>query len=390
MSTYRELQYDGNISKVRGIQFHVMSPEEIVKRSVVEILPTGSGPYSGNEPVANGLFDPRMGVMDNGKYCLTCGQKREFCPGHFGHLVLARPVFYAQFFGAVKRILQCVCYHCSSILVSPDSPQVKAILARKCSRQKRFEYLVSLSQKVKSCHCCGYKKPDRMMKLEQTYRIRLEWRDNENTTTRVLDLNAGDVLRIFQRIPEADAEILGFCRKFNRPEWLICTVLPIPPPAVRPSVRMDTGQRSEDDLTHILSDIIRFNDQLKKRIEKGAPYEVISQYETLLQYHVATLVNNSVPTMSATSKDRNGRQLRTIVSRLKNKEGRIRGNLMGKRVDFSARTVITPDPNLSIDELGVPVQIAMNLTFPEIVNERNIEEMKTLVARGPDVARSTY
>ena len=196
--------------------------------------------------------------------------------------------------------------------------------------------------------------------------------------------SAEDVLRILKRISDEDIESLGFHKKFNRPEYMICSVLPVPPPAVRPSVRNDTGQRMEDDLTHKLCDIVKANSALKQKIERGDTKDKLDLYVTLLQYHVATLVDNQIPGMGP-SVQRTGRPLRSLSERLKSKEGRIRGNLMGKRVDFSARTVITPDPCISIDEIGVPIKIAMNLTFPEIVNKYNIQELTDYVHNGPDV-----
>jgi len=105
----------------------------------------------------------------------------------------------------------------------------------------------------------------------------------------------------------------------------------------------------------------------------GAAAHVIAEDVTLLQYHVTTMINNSVPGL-AVSQQKGGRPIKSINARLKGKEGRIRGNLMGKRVDFSARTVITPDPNLPIDTVGVPRTIAQNLTFPEIVSSLNFDE----------------
>jgi DNA-directed RNA polymerase beta' subunit len=99
---------------------------------------------------------------------------------------------------------------------------------------------------------------------------------------------------------------------------------------------------------------------------------------------VATFVDNQLPGIPS-AQQRNGRRLKSLCDRLKKKEGRIRGNLNGKRVDQSARSVITPDPYISLDELGVPIDVAMKLTFPETVNLYNLEAMQTLVKRGPDV-----
>jgi DNA-directed RNA polymerase subunit A' len=133
-----------------------------------------------------------------------------------------------------------------------------------------------------------------------------------------------------------------------------------------------------------LSDIIKYNQQLRQKIESGnVNQDHFNTLSMLLQIHTATFLNNQIPGVPA-AQQRNGRKLKSIADRLKKKEGRIRGNLNGKRVDQSARSVITPDPYISIDELGVPIRIAMNLTFPEIVNENNMEEMQKLIRNGPD------
>ena len=417
---YQELAYDRVVSRVRGIQFCVMSEQEIRRRSVCEVLENQT--FSGNEPVPDGLFDTRMGVIDNNRVCGTCHQRNTFCPGHFGHVMLARPVFYVQFFDIVRKLLQCVCFRCSKCLVNLDSPEVRAIMSRKgLSRQKRWEAVSKLCQRIRRCgqdtvDGCGAKKPDKVMKTDDM-RIEMQWRDIGSETGPSLSDDAGaaageageagedtvgggagaaagssgrkkiftaeDVLRILRRISDEDAVALGFDPRYNRPEWMVCTVLPVPPPSVRPSVRQETGQRQEDDLTHKLGEIVKTNNMVRSRIAKGSSYDTVEHWVNLLQYHVATLIDNALPSMYPT-KDRAGRNFRSLCERLKHKEGRIRGNLMGKRVDFSARTVITPDPNLSIDELGVPLKIAMNLTFPEVVNEHNIEELRGLVCAGPD------
>jgi DNA-directed RNA polymerase II subunit RPB1 len=386
MSLYKELSYDNDVDSIKGIQFCIMSPEEIQKRSVAEIFKTDT--YNGNDPVLHGLFDPRMGVIDHNKVCPTCEQRNTFCPGHFGHINLAKPVFYVQFFGMVKNLLKCVCFRCSKLLVDPDSDEVKALMQKKISRQKRWEAVYKLCQRAKRCgqftvEGCGAKQPT--IFKEGMLKIGFEWRESVATEGEVKKqiLGAEDVLRILRRISDRDAEVLGFSKKYNRPEYMICTALPVPPPSVRPSVRNDTGVRSEDDLTHKLSMIIKDNNNLKQKIEKGAK-DQIDMLTMLLQYDVATLIDNTIPGIPQ-AQQRTGRPIRSLTERLKGKEGRIRGNLMGKRVDFSARSVITPDPNISIDELGVPIKIAMNLTTPEIVHVFNKDEMYKLVRNGPDV-----
>ena len=388
MSIYKELSYENYIEQVKGIRFCILSPAEIKSMSVAEITKTDT--YIGTEPQINGLFDPRMGVLDHNKLCHTCEQRNTFCPGHFGHITLAKPVFYIQFFDIVRKLLKCVCWRCSKILVDINSPQVKAILNKKYSRQKKWELMYKLCSKVKRCgqeteDGCKAKMPDKIYR-EPIVKIIMEWKDVDKDQEELKKqvLNAEEVIRILQRITDDDAEALGFHRKYNRPEWMICTALPVPPPAVRPSVRTDTGLRSEDDLTHKLRDIVKNNNTLKSKIEKGASKEQIDIAGQVLQYHVATFIDNDIPGINP-AQQRTGRLLKSLTERLKSKDGRIRGNLMGKRVDFSARSVITPDPNISIDELGVPIKIAMNLTFPEVVNKYNKEKLLELVRNGPEV-----
>ncbi len=396
MSIYAELSYNDQkveIQEVKGIQFSILSPEEIRKRSVVNVTKTDT--YAGNEPVAGGLFDPRMGVLEHNKICSTCEQKNVFCPGHFGHIDLAKPVFHAMFFDITKKILKCVCYRCSRILISPNTGNedlkndMNKILAIK-NRQKRWEAyfkLCNTTTKIKSCgddkHIgCGAKQPDRYNK-ESSMKIIAEWKDKSKETSTQLEFTAEDVLRIFKRITEEDMEVMGFNPQWNRPEWMICSVLPVPPPAVRPSIIEENGQRREDDLTHKLGDIVKTNNSIIDKINKGANEETIKLIAMVLQYHIFTFIDNQIPGL-APSQQRNGRKLKSICDRMRKKDGRIRGNLNGKRVDQSARSVITPDPYISIDELGVPIKVALNITFQEVVNEYNIDQMKSLILNGPN------
>ena len=377
------------VEPIVGIQICVFSPEEIERRSVVEI--TNAGTYEGTEPKIGGLFDPRMGVLDNGKECRSCGQTNHKCPGHFGHFRLARPVYYIQFLPFVQNILSCVCIRCSKLLV--DKNFRKHYLKRR--GEARYREVLAASKEINRCgqeteDGCGARQPDRYVR-EGIARIVAEWEDaNGNGEKQKQSLEVEYVLRLFRRITDEDVDFLGLNRFWCRPDWMICTVLPIPPPQVRPSVIQENNQRSEDDLTHKLAEIIKTNNTyLQPRIEAGAAKSVIDEWTNVLQYHVATLVDNQIPGV-APSAQRNGRPLKSIQQRLGSKEGRIRYNIQGKRVEFSARSVITPDPNISIAELGVPEKIAMNLTFPERVtkftNEHrgNLDKLYKLIRNGPN------
>ena len=194
-----------------------------------------------------------------------------------------------------------------------------------------------------------------------------------------------DALNVFRNMSNDDLNRLGLNVDYARPEWMVLTVLPVPPPAVRPSISVDgtsQGMRSEDDLTYKLSDIIRANSNVRRCEQEGSPQHVVDEFFQLLQFHVATYMDNDIASVPKAIQ-KSGRPVKAIRARLKSKEGRLRGNLMGKRVDFSARTVITGDPNLDLDEVGVPRSIALTLTFPEVVNAYNIHKLTALVRNGP-------
>ena len=379
---------DSDIQPVVGIQFGIFGPDEIEKRSVVEV--TNTGTYDGSEPRIGGLFDPRMGVLDNGKTCRSCGQTNHGCPGHFGHYRLARPVYFIQFFPYILNVLNCVCVRCSKLLI--DKELHKGITKRR--GEARWRAVLNKCSGISRCgqeteDGCGAIQPDRYTR-DGIARITAEWNNTLKTAepvegkskvTQVLEVEY--VLRLFRRITDEDVDFMGLSRFWCRPDWMICSVLPIPPPQVRPSVIQDNNQRSEDDLTHKLFEIISTNQRLQDKINNNAAKNLIEDEHTVLQYHIATLVDNQIPGV-APSAQRSGRPLKSVQQRLGSKEGRIRYNIQGKRVEFSARSVITPDPNISIAEIGVPIKIAMNLTVPEKVTPYNKDQMYKLIQNGAD------
>ena len=390
MTYHKELEYGSNIDRVVGLQFSLLSPEEILSRSVAEI--TTQETYEGDNPKIGGLFDPRMGVLDHGKICPTDGLDNRFCPGYFGHIQLAAPCLHIQFLNNITRTLKSVCWRCSKCLIDINNPDHQRILQKKKGIH-RSNYIHVETKNVKRCgekntDGCGALQPNNIKKDSGSIgRICAEWKvTSKETDTRDKKIiwNAEDILKILKRISLEDAESMGYNRYWCKPEWMVCTVLPVPPPSVRPSVRNDSNTRMEDDLTHKLCDIVKTNRILKQKIEGGAPKNVTDEWSQLLQYHVATLIDNAQPGVPP-AQQRSGRPLKSIRERLRSKEGRVRGNLMGKRVDFSARSVITPDPNIEVDELGVPKKIAKNLTIPEKVTEYNLEFLTKLVTK-----RGTY
>ena len=367
---------------VSGLQFSIMSPDEIRKNSVVEI--TKHETYDKDVPVIKGLFDSRMGTTDMGKVCATCGLNNTDCPGHFGHIELCRPVYNYHFIDIIIKILKCICFRCGKLKINKELPIIADILKR--PNKVRWNEIYNLASKINRCgqeteDGCGCLQPNRY-KLDGISGIQGIWKDLGTSSVKTQYFQAEYVKSLFEKISDEDSNLMGFSPMWCRPEWLICEVMPVPPPAVRPSVKQGNSQRMDDDLTYKLAEIVKYNNSLRKKMESFARKEIIDDWYNMVVYHVITFIDNEQPGISQ-STHRSGRPLKAIRQRLKGKEGRLRSNLMGKRVDFSARSVITPDPNIELDQLGVPIKIALNLTYPEKVNSFNIDDLRSYVKNGP-------
>ena len=310
-----------------------------------------------------------------------------YVSGHFGHIDLARPVYHQGFFTNVLKSLRCVCYNCSRPVMDEGEFKFKKV-AKMTNRKKRFEafhYLLKGREKRKCDHCNGYQPKYTKVGLHIEAEYSEQMDSIPHSGDRKQFFPASKAVEIFKRMRDEDCKILGLDVTWARPEWLLVSVVPIPPLHVRPSVNMGGGSgTSEDDLTHQIVNVIKSNIALKNAVANGEPQIIVEQFEQSLQHNVAAFMDNELRGMPQITQ-RSGRPLKTIVQRLKGKEGRIRGNLMGKRVDFSARTVITADPNLGIQEVGVPRSIAMNLTVPERVTPFNLAQLSALVSNGPTV-----
>ena len=378
--------------KIKTIQFGILSPDEIKRLSVANI--DSDLTFENNIPKTGGLMDSRMGAIDKELHCVTDFSSYIECPGYFGHLVLNKPVFHEGYMDFILLILRCIDHTNSKLILNPYSRRVKNVLKLKNPRQ-RLSIISNLC--TYACNLGRIKKTKELyeeniintnISLQPKY-SRDGWCivakfDEKLTSEPMRILTAERVYEILKNITDSDCKLIGLNPKLSRPDWMILTILPIPPPTVRPSVMFDVNTRAEDDLTFKLGDILRTNKSLGHLIVSCAPITIINAEINLLQYHIGTYMNNNVPSL-AKSLQKSGRPIKSLKQRLQGKEGRVRGNLMGKRVDFSARTVITPDPNISLEELGVPWTIALNLTYPEIVTEFNIDISRKIVKNGPDV-----
>jgi len=346
---------------VDSIQFGVINSEMIKKMSVAKITKTELYDQEGY-PIEGGLMDPRLGVVDPGVRCRVCGGSVGECTGHFGYLDLTKPIVHVHYAKFIFSLLKLFCNKCSRLLIEED--YIENI---KTKRPKKFREIVKKAKK--KCPHCG--EQQKKLKFIKPYTF------VEDKKT----INADALRERLEKITDEDLKLIGLGNM--RPEWLLLTLLPMSPVTVRPSITLETGERSEDDLTHKLVDIVRINERLRENIDLGAPDFIIEDLWELLQYHVSTYFDNEISGVPP-ARHRSGRILKTLSQRLKTKEGRFRGNLAGKRVNFSSRTVISPDPMIDIDEVGVPEIIARELTMPVRAHEGNIKELKRLVLNGPE------
>jgi DNA-directed RNA polymerase subunit A' len=365
-----------NVSKkVDTVEFSIFSPKMIKKMASAKVVTPELYDKEGY-PVDGGLMDIRLGVIDPGLKCKTCGSKLKECIGHFGYIELARPVIHVKFVNIILNLLKCTCKECGRVLIpkskieraQSDLIKVEKEMGIEEKRHQVKDIITSLKT-INKCPYCKARQPKISLEKPTTFL------ENEKRISPI------EVRARLEKIPDEDCELFGLNPEFARPEWFVITVLPIPPVTMRPSITLESGERSEDDLTHKLGDIVRINQRLFENINAGAPEIIIEDLWDLLQYHISTFFDNNIAQLPP-ARHRSGQALKTLTERIKSKEGRIRHNLAGKRTNFSARTVISPDPKLNLNEVGVPFEIATKLTVPIRVNEWNMAYLKKFVERG--------
>jgi len=409
--------------KISHVQFGSLSATDMQRLSEFQVVSRELFQMPSRTPARGGCLDARLGVSDKVSVCQTCGRKLLDCAGHFGYIRLALPVFHIGFFKHTLQLLQCICKTCSRVLL-PDSERRSVLKKMRkstmdpLSKQLLFQKSVlATCKKAKQCpHCHAYngqvKKVTGVSTLKLVHdlypnrpntkqtaagldalddlRNQLENSMEHNAAIAPLlhqnvpaqDLLPTNVLALFQKIPDEDCEALWTLPlSGGRPENLILQHLLVPPVPIRPSVAMDVGGGSnEDDLTVKLQEIIGVNVALTLALQKGLQTRTIVEEWDFLQTQVAAYMNGDMPGLA---KPLGTKPIRGLCQRLKGKQGRFRGNLSGKRVDFSARTVISPDPNLGVEEVGVPLRIAKIMTYPEQVSRYNKKELQQCIRNGP-------
>jgi len=362
--------------QVKSIVFSVLSPKMIKNMASAKIVTPELYDKEGY-PVDGGLMDIRLGVIDPGLRCKTCGSKLKECIGHFGYIELARPVIHIKYIAIILNLLKSTCRDCGRVLIPANKmgkyketlDQVEKEQGAE-ERRRKIKDIITILKTINKCpHCKARQKKIILDKPTTVF-------EDEKRISPI------EIRTRLEKIPDDDIALFGLITPHIRPEWMILTFLAIPPVTMRPSITLESGERSEDDLTHKLGDIVRINQRLFENINAGAPEIIVEDLWDLLQYHITTFIDNAVAQLPP-ARHRSGQPLKTLTERIKSKEGRIRHNLAGKRTNFSARTVISPDPMIELNEVGVPSEIAMKLTVPEKATEWNIKYLKKFVEKGP-------
>lgn len=341
--------------QIKSISFSLLSPEDIKKIGVAKIVTPELYDMDGY-PVDGGLMDLKLGAIDPGVRCRTCGGRLKECLGHFGFIELARPVIHIKYIPIIELVLRSTCDSCGRILLDEAAIAKYPTLMR-----------IKKAKDGKKCPYCNATQEKKKLEKPTSFMVGKKRIFPSEIRARLVKVN------------DDDLKLLGINAKTARSEWAVLSLLLVPPVTSRPSITLESGERSEDDLTHKLSDIVRANQRLWENLNAGAPEVIVEDLWDLLQYHVTTFFDNNVPQIPP-ARHRSGQPLKTITERIKGKEGRIRHNLAGKRVNFSSRTVISPEPFMHINEIGIPFEIAKVITVAETVNNLNTERLKKLVS----------
>lgn len=389
-----------DIKEIDEIIFGILSPKEIIDMSVCKVDTTKlTGPGS--------VYDDRMGgSADNNIPCVTCGMNPKECPGHFGHIEFNEYIINPLYYKHVVAFLRCFCLQCNRLLITEDEIALSGLTRFKSER--RFKKIISKLEKVDICGHCQSPQPkitytpiDNTISKVYKEKVMAVANDSDDDTENSqtsnqktakkkgkrkdnkisIVLSIDEIKKSLDAIPDEDIVLCGFDPSNMHPRNLVMSVFPVIPPCARPYVLAD-GNICDDDLTNQLIEIIKANNILKPNEDSVPDEKREAKRQKALQslnFRVLTFFNNS---QGKAKHPTNGRALKGLKERITGKEGQIRSNLMGKRVEFSGRTVIGPDPTLKFGEMGVPNEVAEELTIPEPVTQFNKNYLINLVNNG--------
>ena len=392
--TYQPMTFD-------AIKIGLASPEKIREWSHGEVLKPETINYRTLKPEKDGLFCERIfgpskdwechcgkykKIRYKGVVCDRCGvevTKSAVRRERMGHIELAAPVSHIWYFKGIPsrmglildispRTLEKVLYFANYIVLDPaDSGLMyKQVLTEREYQEARESYGEGFRVGMGA---------ESIMELLQA--IDLE-KDSEELKAELVDATGQKRARIIKRLEVVES----FRESGNRPEWMIMTVIPVIPPDLRPMVQLDGGRFATSDLNDLYRRIINRNNRLKRLLELGAPDIIVRNEKRMLQEAVDALIDNGRRGRPVTGPG--NRALKSLSDMLKGKSGRFRQNLLGKRVDYSGRSVIVVGPELKIYQCGLPKEMAIELFKPFVMKElvangtsHNIKNAKKMVEK---------
>ena len=344
------------------IQFGLLSSEEIIRQSVCEVFHLKlTGP--------NSVYDDRMGTLEANKRCTTCGLDGKLCVGHFGHIPLKINILHPLFHKLSLSILKCICFKCSRVLLTQEQLELNNLL--RYQRQTRFHKIMERMDRVDYCTHCETIQPRYVFSSQDRFIYMIFKMDGESSRIQMVE---NEIYKIFENVERKDIVLLGFDPNHFHPKNLVLTVLPVLPPVARPYILAD-NVTCDDDLTVQYLEIVKANHHIGELSSTDTKRQ---KYIHALKFKIKSLFDNSGDRQRVS----NGRPLKGIKKRLTGKEGIIRNNLMGKRVDKSARTVIGPDPTLCTDEIAIPPEVADILSYSVRVTQHNQDAVQKLIENG--------
>jgi len=352
-------------SEVFDLCFYVLGDEENLLESNVHI--TNKEVMKGERPMVGGIGDAHMGTTANNWSCATCGNRKTICPGHPGSVDLKYPVKSPMFRDELLKWLKITCFHCGETVV----PIKKTVAPAKILSE-----LVKSVRSVKACPHC--KKPHlQVVKDKRRPSVFYRVQEEGKVVVSMKEFFNHQIERVVQSISDVTVVTMGKPLR-SHPVKFVMRVIKAPPNNIRPDIRRIGGARSSNsDTTSLLKTLVEINDALPDDIPsvdqigqdlKDMYFNLDITYFAMVKGggggDIKLVTNTSKPPVA-------------IAEHWPKKTGRVRLNLMGKRVAYMIRSVITGDPNLAIYEVGIPMMHARNLEIPETVSENNMERLTT-------------
>lgn len=338
------------VQQIQLMQFGLLSDENILSMSVGEI----NRPTLAQE--LGSVYDPRLGVCESGSLCITCNQDIWSCIGHFGHISLAIPIviYYKQ----AVLMLKIFCFKCYRLLATKEELEIQNI-------KGRDKIIAHISEKVSFCSHCGSAHPK--LKFDSQENI-VSAVFKHKTLQETILIYPEQMKMVFDNVPNSDIELLKVNSSLTHPRHLVLTKFPVIPTCCRPKM-ITPDNISDDDLSITLVDIIKANQLLFKDTTN-------EKARALLKFKTLTFCDNS---RGKAVHSTNHKPITGLKERITKKTGHVRQNMMGKRCDRTARTVMGGDPTLKLNEVAIPYEIANTITISEYVTLINIHKLTELV-----------